>query len=367
MSDFPASPLNIVFTLPSFAAGGAEHVLITLMNGLDRRRFSPSLVCLNKGGPLRDLVAPDIPVYADHNFRRVVSGLPWLYGTLRRLKPDLVVSTMAHMNFGVLLAGFLLPRQVRIIVREAITPSYLLDTHKHGWLVRILYRFLYPRARQVICPANCIIQEFGECVHMNTHNFALLYNPVNIDKIRAQIAAPSNDAPVHFICAGRLHYQKGFDRLIESLPRLSADKNCRVTILGEGEERRALEQQIEKLGLQDRVILRGFSSAPWPEIASADCFLLPSRHEGLPNVALEALCVGTPVIAMQEAGGIGEIAALAQPGSVTLCRTMDEFITAMENAQTLPRNGMRPSLLPDIFHPATVEMRFMSLMDQATA
>lgn len=366
MPESTASPVDVVFALPSFAAGGAERVLITLMNGLDRTRFTPRLICLNRDGPLRTLVAPDIPIYAELNCNRVVHGLPYLFKTLRKLKPNIVVSTMAHMNFAVLLVAPFLPRQTKIIVREAITPSFLVDNHKQGKLIRRLYKWLYPRARKVICPAQCIIDEFESCVDMKTGNFSLLYNPVNINKIRAQPPGDKAASRIHFVCAGRLHHQKGFDRLIESLSSMQIDIDWHLTILGDGDERETLETLIKRYDLENHITLAGFSAAPWPHIAQADCFLLPSRHEGLPNVALESLCVGTPVIAMDSAGGISEIAALAAPGSVTLCRDMDEFINAMMAVTPLPHQPMlRDSLLPHTFHPETVEECFMALLDQA--
>jgi glycosyltransferase involved in cell wall biosynthesis len=364
MSELSPDRVKIAFALPSFSAGGAERVLITLMNDINRKKFSPCLICLNQGGPLRSLVADDVPVHADHNFSRVVFAIPYLIKMLWIIKPDVVLSTMAHMNFAVLLASPFLPRRTKIIVREAITPSFLLNTYKRGWLVKILYKMLYPRAWKVICPAQCIIDEFEHCVQMQTRNFSLLYNPVNIEKIRAHVPTELPREPTHFICAGRLHHQKGFDRLIECLPRLN-NKNWHLTILGEGDERTILQQLVDQHELAEHVTLAGFSSTPWPQIAQADCFLLPSRHEGLPNVALEALCVGTPVISMREAGGIGEIAALASPGSVTLCNNMDDFLTAMERVNPLPRDKQRESLLPQTFHPETVEECFMELLDQA--
>jgi glycosyltransferase involved in cell wall biosynthesis len=102
-----------------------------------------------------------------------------------------------------------------------------------------------------------------------------------------------------------------------------------LTIFGEGELQSALRQQIERLNLKGRVALVGFEPQPAPWLAGADALLLPSRWEGLPNVALEALACGTPVIATPEAGGIGEIAAQAKPGAVTLAAPGHEFVTAM--------------------------------------
>lgn len=355
----------MIFTLPSFAAGGAERVLITLMNGLDRAHYEPELICLNSSGSLRSLVASDIPVLAPYNFMKVVYSLPFLWFTLLKKRPDIVVSTMAHMNFAVLLVTPFVPKRIKVIVREAITPSFLIDTHKEGKIVRVLYRMLYPRADRVICPAQRIIDEFSTCVDINTDNFKLLYNPVNIDKIRALPAIPANDKGVHFVCAGRLHPQKGFDRLIESLPFLNMNHAWHLTIMGEGEQHKELKELIAKHGLEDKVTLKGFTADPWPHIAGADCYLLPSRHEGLPNVALESLCVGTPVIAMREAGGITEIAGLTGPNPVTLCDTMADFIAAMETVRPIEGTQPRASLLPETFHPDTVQKNFTTILDQA--
>lgn len=363
-----ANRRKIVFVLPSFAAGGAERVLITLMNALDRSQYAPEMICLRKDGPLRALVAADIPVHAPNDYRKVSFGLPRLLKILRKTKPDIIVSTMAHMNFGVLMLRPFLPKSAKIIIREAITPSYVFDTVNSKWLVKMLYKILYPSAEKVISPAQAIVDEFKSLSFLKTDHFTLLYNPVNIKKIREevpQILQCLNDerkSTVHFVCAGRLHPQKGFDRLIESLPWISHEMNWKLTILGKGDERDNLKALIEKNGLQDKVHLAGFSAAPWPQIGASDCFLLPSRYEGLPNVVLESLCVGTPVIALREAGGVGEIAGLAPEGSVTICEDMPEFLEAMRQVRPHPSRVYRPTLLPPSFRPEVVQKRFEALL-----
>src|SRR5690606_2827716 len=140
----------------------------------------------------------------------------------------------------------------------------------------------------------------------------------------------------------RLHPQKGFDRLIEALPRLNMPCDWHVTILGEGGEREKLESLIRLHGFENRVSLHGYTAAPWPHIAASDMFLLPSRFEGLPNVALEALACGTPVIATAESGGIAEIAETAN-GHVTIVSTMDDFIAEMEKVKPSPAPSAPPA------------------------
>lgn len=363
----PAKPLKIAFILPLLGAGGAERVLITLMNRLDRARFAPEFIVLDEDGPMRDWIADDIPFHSLGHLR-VRQSLPRLLKEIKKLNPDIVVATQAHMNFALLLLRPFLRRQ-KLIVREANVPSSIVENVRTGkpWMVRGAYKGLYPLADLVISPAQIIIDEFASYLNMKTDNHALLYNPVDEARIRGDEkpapAGPGREGRTHFICAGRLHRQKGFDRLIAALPSLGRD-DCSLTILGAGTEESALKHQVVALGLENRVHLPGLSSDPWPHIAAADCFLLPSRWEGLPNVVLESLSVGTPVIASKEAGGIGEIAALAAPGAVTVADGMAAFLEAMRTVKPAPAAAMRGSLLPETFRLETVMERFEGLLER---
>ena len=363
------TPLKIAFVLPALTAGGAERVLITLMNNLDREQFSPVLITVRADGALGSLIAPDVPV-RHLDCGRVSLSLPRLYRTLRALQPDIVVSTMAHMNLSVLLLKPFLPG-VRFIVREAVVPSYLIASHSNlSFFLKSAYRLLYPLADVVISPAQAIIDEFKNPLGMSCKNHVLLPNPVDTERIRAaeNLLLPQTTdraKTVHFIAAGRLHSQKGFDRLIEKLGQEHWDCDWRLDILGEGDERPILQNLIDREKLGDRIHLRGFVENPWPLYAAADCFLLPSRSEGLPNVALEALACGTPVIAMAEAGGIGEISARAPEGSVTIADDMDGFIDAMKKITPRPEEKFRRSLLPASFQKNEIVARFSTILKEA--
>jgi glycosyltransferase involved in cell wall biosynthesis len=94
-----------------------------------------------------------------------------------------------------------------------------------------------------------------------------------------------------------------------------------LTLLGEGPLRAALEQLAKHRGVADRVRFVGFQKNPYPFFVQADAFVLSSRYEGFPNVVLEALACGTPVIATPAPGGVAEIAELA--GGVLLASAVD--------------------------------------------
>ncbi len=388
----PPAPLQkkVAFILPSLAAGGAERVLLTLMNRLDRARFAPEFVTLSDDGPMGSWIDGDIPRHSLYD-KRLRNGLPGLARTLRKIAPDTVVSTMAHMNFGVLLLRPFLKPRTRICVREANIPSSIIADSSRPFpgraqIVRMAYKTLYPTADLVISPAQRIIDEFQSLLKIQTRNHALLYNPVDEARIRGSAGESSSASSpltssvlsdsvfsdearaktVVFVAAGRLHRQKGFDLLIAALARgfaMPEGLEWRLEILGEGGERAALENQIAAAGLEPRIKLRGLLTPPWPVIAMADAFLLPSRWEGLPNVVLESLAAGTRAIASAQAGGIAEIAARAAPGSVTLAETLDDFVTAMravrpDPARAFRPRAFRPSLLPDAFRLEVVGKAF---------
>jgi glycosyltransferase involved in cell wall biosynthesis len=105
---------------------------------------------------------------------------------------------------------------------------------------------------------------------------------------------------------GRLVKAKGFDLLIEALG-LIANPSLFLTLLGEGPLLEELRDQAKARGLGKQIRFVGFQKNPYAFIARADAFVLSSRYEGFPNVILEALACGTPVIATPAVGGTKEI------------------------------------------------------------
>lgn len=336
--------------------------MITLMNNVDRTRFDPVMIVVRPDETLRPLVDRVIPVTVLGKSGSLLLSAPALLSAIHKIKPDIIVSTMAPMNFTVLLLKPFLGK-IKVIVREAITPSFLLLDHPFlAPLIRAFYKTLYPLADCVISPAKKIINEFRDMLGMDTHHYVWLPNPVDSKKIRNFRPATGQHGEIHFIAAGRLHPQKGFDRLIGALKDFHPDYPWALTILGEGPERTALEHQIADNNISAHVRLAGLHEIPWPLYAAADAFLLPSRFEGLPNVVLEALACGTPVIAAAEAGGIAEIAALTPPGSVTIVESMSDFIAAMKRVVPGRHEAIRDSLLPADYALDSVVRQFESIL-----
>ncbi len=342
---------KIAFILPNFQAGGAERVMITVANHLDRARFQPVLIVCGDYGPLRDMVLPGTPIIA---LNRPCSWrtVPVLADAVKSSGAQLAISTMAHLNILMLLAKPLLSG-IPVIVREAVTPSYFSDSLFKRSVLACAYYLLYPFADRILSPTQMVFDEMPVILRERQSLLTRIFNPVDMsvirnalaDNVRSTYARPDQRL---FVGAGRLVDQKGFDRLIVALKDWRTRDDWRLVILGEGPDYARLQQLVTDHGLS-QITLAGFDAHPWRVFAAANAFVLPSRHEGLPNVALEALALGTPVIAAASAGGIGEIAEAAQGGAVTIATNMDEFVALMEKVMPQADISSRDSLLPSCF------------------
>ncbi len=354
-------PQRVTFVLPDFEAGGAQRVVVAVANALDRKRFAPSILALDARGPWRALVASDVPV-TGLGHARLRHGLGALRTALRAAAPDEIVSTIGYVNLGVLLTR---PAGARVIVRESNTPGRAATGVVARLGRRLAYAALYRRAAAVIANSNLIAEELARNYRVPRGLIHVVRNPIDEAALRSAAAPPRRRAGegARFAAVGRLTRQKGYDRLLDALASYSGDFH--VAVFGEGEERAALERQARTLGLAERVTFAGFDPNPAPWVAGADALLLPSRWEGLPNVALEALACGTPVIAAPEAGGTGEIARAAKPGAVTIAAMGPAFLAAMAAAPRNAEAALRPSLLPHEFRLAAVIAEFERLLTPA--
>ena len=350
---------GIALVLPSFSGGGAERVALSLVSGVTRETVMVAV--LDPQGPLRSLVPEGVEV---HNLGRprLRHAGPALLRWLRSVRPMVVLSTFGYVNLALLAMRPLLPPRTWIVVRESSTPSLALQRGRvpAPALMRIAYRLLYPTADMVLCQHRAMAEEMTARFGVASERVTLLPNPVDSSHLRAQPPRRESGRGRRFVAAGRLAPVKGFDRLIDMFAAGGADD--RLCLFGEGPDRAALEDRVRARGAGDRIRFAGFEPEPWPYFAGADAVLVPSRWEGLPNVALEALACGTPVIATPESGGIVEVAAAAPVGAVTVAEWGDAFRNAMTRVVPSPVERTRPSLLPEHHERDHVIERFTSLV-----
>jgi glycosyltransferase involved in cell wall biosynthesis len=323
------SRTKILLAIPSLAGGGAERFFTNLLQHLDRDRFEPHLALLEGESAYLQDVPMDVVVH-EIRVRRVRYALPGIIRIARQVRPKVILSTLAHMNQCVLLARPFLPREIKLIVREAISPSMIEGNALFLFFSRIFYQTLYRRADKIVCLSDGMAEEIAE-FGISRDKLVRIYNPVDVERVRELAASaenPYSGAGPQLVAVGRLCHQKGFDLLLSAMPRVrEALPHARLAILGQGPLGKELEIQAQKLGLQDAVRFWGFQQNPWTFIEHADVFVLPSRYEGLPNALLEAMALHKPIVATDCPGAVGEIASCI-PGMTVI---------PMEDPETLAR------------------------------
>jgi glycosyltransferase involved in cell wall biosynthesis len=154
--------------------------------------------------------------------------------------------------------------------------------------------------------------------NISINKTVIINNPVDIDRVlqlgAMHIAAKgfgfasndTNEKIINIVSAGRLVEVKGFDLLIKAIA-INANSAIHLTLLGDGPLKAELQSLATSLGLENQICFAGYQKNPFAFIARADAYVLSSRMEGFPNVVLEALACGTPVIATPALGGTREI------------------------------------------------------------
>jgi|GEM_PF-158769 len=351
--------------LPSFSAGGAERVLVSLCAGLSSRDFETRLFVLSEDGKLTADMS-EIGFVHTLGTGRLSQSVWTLWRMIRGFHRHVVFSSQAHLNIALLLMKPVLPG-VKIVVREANMPSLCLDSgHWPRWY-KLVYGAALRLADAVIASSHQMKQDIETVFNVPAERVVTLYNPVDEGGLRRRACSPlrSPGGGPRFVAVGRLVRQKGFERLIDWFGE--APKDAQLDIFGEGPDHAQLEARIAQRGLTDRVRMRGFCQDPAPQIAGADALLMASHWEGMPNVALEALALGVPVIATAQSGAIAEIQAKASPGAVTIASDGAAFIAGLQAVALDGSGALRPSLLPAVFAGETVAHDFAELIRRLVA
>lgn len=217
---------------------------------------------------------------------------------IRKEKPDMVFSSVFYLNNKLLMLKFLYP-SVKFIVR---CENYLYTFSKKQ---QIFMRLVYKKADKIIAQTEEMRDELVQKVKIESEKINVMHNPIDENFIKKCVDDSSNPFPdngkKHFLASGRFAYQKGFDLLIEAFDIICGKRNdLDLYIIGvnDGNAKKEFDRVwsiVKEKHLESIVHSIGFQNNPYCFVKNADVFVLSSRWEGMPNVLLEAMYLGTPV------------------------------------------------------------------------
>ncbi|WP_251862921.1 glycosyltransferase family 4 protein [Achromobacter sp. Marseille-Q4962] len=369
-----ARPLRVLIFIHSLHGGGAERVAADLSAhwaeagrevmvatqadarddaySLDPRVRRVVLGTAGEGGGLRGLLA---------NARRVRA----LRRVLREFRPDIVLGMMTTASILAVLAAAGLGCRV-IATEHTHPPSQTLS----GFWQR-LRRLTYPRAARVVALTRGTADWLEK--HVPGSRLAVIPNPVHwpLPQGEPRLAPPAAPQRKRLLAVGRLHPDKGFDLLIDAYARLApSHPDWDLVILGEGDERAALQARIAQAGLEARVSMPGRAGNVGDWYRSADLYVLTSRFEGLSNTLLESMASGLAAVAFDCDTGPREIirpgvdGVLVRPnGDVpALCQALDAI---MRDDAARQRMAQAATAVRERFSAARVLRLWQDLFDGA--
>lgn len=300
--------LAVVASLKSW--GGIEGKIVTLFEEFIARGIMPELIRIRGGEvPYPDRMPNSVKsvVLSTHSKR---DGIPAIIRYLRANSPSAVLTAKDHAAQVVLLARLLGRIDVPVFVKVTNTLSHVARRR----VQRFMIRRLYPRADRLIANSRGVAEDLEASFGIPRDRITVIYNPTVTNELESRAAEKVShpwfsrrDGPPLILSVGRLTPQKDFQMLLEAFSRVREERDCRLVILGEGAEREDLEARARILGVEKYIDMPGFVPDVLPYMARANVFALSSRYEGLSNVLIEALAVGTPAIATDCPSGSAEI------------------------------------------------------------
>ena len=334
---------KLLFLIPSLKHGGAEKVLVNLVNNLDREKYDITVLTLFDEGVHKKSLMPHITYrsFGRHQFRgntylfKCFSPTFWWKRIIGDARYDVAVSYLEGPTSRIL--SGCTDQRTRLISwlhSELNTPQLAAQGFRSVREARSAYR----RFDRVVA----VSQNVRECFLRNLgieRPIDILYNTNETEQIQEKAQIPVEDArfrtgDVPAVCSvAKLMKTKGFDRLLTAHKHLLDEGiSHRVYILGVGEEQGFLENQIKKNGLENSFLLLGFSENPYQYVANCDLYVCSSRREGFSTAVTEALIVGTPVVSTDCSG------------ARELLGENDEYGLVVENSEEGVYQGMKRML-----------------------
>tara|TARA_R110002111_G_scaffold110212_5_gene169543 strand:+ start:19975 stop:21129 length:1155 start_codon:yes stop_codon:yes gene_type:complete len=304
----------------SLSGGGAERVVSYLVSYCVNNDIDVHLILMNP------TIKYDVPKSTKTHY--IEKSDPSESGIKKALKIPLLaykyaklvkklqlthsLSFLTRPSFINVIANELTSYKFKVITNERAFPS-LQYSYKgfQSTFNKTLIKSLYKKSDLVISNSYGNAGDLVDNFEVPSDKMKVIHNPIDLEKINTTKPNTSffDSEKFNIITLGRLDIGKNHEMLIRAIHQLQ-NPILRLYIFGVGDLHEEFEKLIEKLGLKKQVFLMGFSPNPYQYLKSADLFIFGSNHEGFPNVILEAMACGLPILSTNCQSGPSEIMEL---------------------------------------------------------
>ena len=315
---------NILFVVDEKRMGGVSVLLEDILNNINVDKYNIDIAVLHNAGDYLNNLPKNVNIIygtsffdaVDLTLKEVIKSknLKLIYSKLR------LIYLMKTKNIGKKIIKvrnkmFSKKYDVEIAFKDgfcALFTAYGNSIKKYHWLhtdysmydctenYHDLFESIFPKFDKIIGISNSVLERFLEKYKVKKTD--VIFNIIDSNKIISKSKEENikyDKDKINLISVGRIHNMKGYDRLVDVLNELNIDKkldNVVVRLIGDGPDFELVKNKVEEYKLNDKVILMGRKTNPFPYVSSSDCFLMCSRYEPFGLVVLESLILGIPVL-----------------------------------------------------------------------
>ena len=339
---------SVLFLIPTLDRGGAENVLVDLVNHMDQSKFKITVQTLFDQNSQKNRLKEGIEYrswlyHQFHGNSRLLARIParLLYKLIVKERYDIAVSYLEGPTTHII-SGCPYPDSKKV--------AWLHSAHdtgrglSAGFASKKAAIQAYNSFDKLVCVAETVkkkIEETAGCVFPHA---CVLYNTINTEEIIVHAKENLSDFAFsenefNIISAGKIVPVKGYDRLARVQKRLiDSGFKTHIYILGEGKDRKEIQKYTEENRINDSFTFLGFQNNPYKYVANADLFVCSSRREGFSTAVTEALIVGIPVCTV-EVSGMKEM----------LGEEYDDFLSSYEETKRVGIRVNNLKISPDSF------------------
>ena len=328
---------KIFIVLPSFDTGGAQQFVLNLCSFLKNEEIDVTVIALRKS---KNHIYTDRFKTIDVNIidfqkKRASYSFVLLRQYIKEYRPNVVLSTVHNVDLLLAIIKLTL-NKFQLIIRKASFP------YKKGFKEKVLH---YDRIQNLISDRIVVLTKemkdhYINELKVNEEKLVVINNMAN-KEIIFEASKEKNELEFKFerdkfyiIAVGRLVYEKGYDILLKSYSLIKKKySNIELILIGEGNEQKHLEDIICKDNIMG-VHFMGFQKNPYSYISRSNVFVLSSRHEGFPNVILEAFACKIPVVATKCTSGPREIITDQHNGLLANVDDIEDIANQIEKIYT---------------------------------
>lgn len=351
---------KIAILLPSLKFGGAERVSLNLATEMKLQGISIDILVMSKEG---EFLAEAERNFAVHDLKcNKTYKLPYLMLLyMIRNQPNVLISNFWKLNISACLTRVLFPF-FKLILWEHSPPSKTLFSPT--WIYALSASLLYLFASKIVAVSDGVRADIQRYTIGLSGKLITIYNPIiPPDDLLLQNSKISSRNTFQIISLGRLELEKNQALLIQAFALLPVEINATLLMVGDGSQRKKLEQMCIDLNVQEKVKFFGFITDPYQILIKADLLVLPSNFEGFGNVIIEAFYCGLPVVSTDCPYGPRELLMNGKYGSLVPVSDKVAMAKAIQYEHENRRSSELQKFAAQRFLPSVIVKQFLDVMN----